>query len=270
MFDGFLQLGGMGLLPGLFLGLFVLAGVAMLTYGVANLRTYLQLRSMTPTDAHTVGSGLVEVEGEAAVGERTLEAPFSGAECLAYEYEVERYDYDDDGSNWETRSQGTKTVPFHVQDETGTVGVKPTETGLSVARNFRTHVEADERPPDRIQAFLDDEAFVDHDTAMFDVAGITIGGDKHRFTERRIDPGESVYVAGRAEPTTAVDGESPTVVDGTGGGRLASLFGDPFVVADAGEDEAEWRHLKLGVAMVLVGLVFGGIPLYLLVVSFLG
>ncbi|WP_227131306.1 E3 ubiquitin ligase family protein [Halorubellus salinus] len=264
MLEGILQLDGIDLLPLLFLSVFVLVALGLVTYGVANLRTYAQLKSMTPTDAHAVGSGLVEVEGEAAAAMQTLEAPFSGEECVAYEFEVERYRYDDDGSNWDTKASGTRSVPFHIQDETGTVGVKPTESGLSVERNYRTVVESDERPPERIQAFLDGEDHLDHDTATFDVAGISIGGDKHRFTERRLDPGESAYAAGRAEPTTAVDGESPTVVDANRGGRLSSLVGDPFVVADTGEDEAEWRHLKLGVGMMLFGALFGAIPVYVL------
>ncbi|MFC6953146.1 GIDE domain-containing protein [Halorubellus litoreus] len=270
MFAPLVQLGGGNLLPLAFLSMFLLVGLGVAAYGVANLRTYVQLKSMTPTDAHAVGSGLVEVEGEAAPGPRTLEAPFSGEECLAYEFEVERYHADDDGSNWQTKASGTRTVPFLVTDETGTVGVKPTEAGLSVDRDYRIVVGNDEQPPARVRAFLAREDDLDHDTASFDVAGISIGGDRHRFTERRLDPGESAYAAGRAEPTTAVDGESPTVVDANDGGRFGSLFGAPFVVADAGEGEAEWRHLKLGVGSLLFGALFSAIPLYVLSGALLG
>lgn len=263
------QLATLGLGELLFLAVFVVVGVGLVAYGLANLRTYLTLKSTKQTDAHAVGSGFVEVEGEAAVADRTLEAPFSGEQCLAYEFEVEEYRHDDDGSNWHTRASGERVVPFTLEDGTGAVGVEATASSLSVERDYRTVVHPDERPPERVQRFLDGEAHLDHDTAMFDVAGISIGGDKHRFTERRLDPGTTAYAAGRAEPTTAVDGASPTLVD-DGGGRFDGLVGKPFVVADAGEDEAEWRHLKLGVGMTLFGLVFAGFPLFFFGSSLLG
>jgi len=254
---------GVDPVPALFLAVFVLIGVALVVYGLANLRTYLTLKSTTTTDAHAVGSGFVEIEGEATPARETLEAPFSGVQCLGYEFEVEEYRHDDDGSNWHTRASGDRVVPFTIRDETGAVGVQPTGENLSVERNYRTVVGPDDRPPERVQAFLDAQDDLDHDTAMFDVAGISVGGDKLRFTERRLDAGETAYAAGRADATTAVDGETPTVVD-DGAGVLDDLVGQPFVVADAGEGEAEWRHLKVGVGSVLFGLVFAGFPLFVL------
>lgn len=265
MFGPVIQLGGANLLPLLFLGVFLVVGLAIVAYGVANLWTYVQLKSMTPTDAHAVGSGTVEVEGEAAVGEHTIEAPFTGEDCLAYEFEVEEYHYDDDGSNWQTEVQGTETVPFRIEDGTGAVGVEPTASSLSVERDYRVDVGRDEQPPERVREFLEGRSDLDHETGSFDLGPVSIGtGDRRRFTERRLDPGTTAYVAGTAEPTTAVDGASPTVHGPDASGRLGRLFGAPFVVADAGEDETEWRHLKLGIGSLLFGALFAAIPLFVL------
>ncbi|WP_323676607.1 GIDE domain-containing protein [Halorubellus sp. PRR65] len=263
MLEPLLQLGDGGLIPVAILGVFLLVGLGFVAYGVANLRTYLQLRSMTPTDAHAVGSGMVEVEGEAAVGERTVEAPFTGEDCLAYEFEVEEYHHDDDGSNWRTEVEGTETVPFRIEDGTGQVGVVPTESSLSVERDYRIDVGRSEQPPERVREFLAGRSDLDHDTGSFDLGPVSIGtGDRRRFTERRLDPGTTAYVAGRAKPTTAVDGASPTVTGSDDGGVLARALGAPFVVADAGEGEAQRRYLKLGVGTLLFGALFASIPLF--------
>lgn len=271
MFAPFIQLADGNLLPVAMLGVFLLVGLGIAAYGLANLRTYLQLRTMTPTDAHAVGSGTVEVEGEAAVGERTVEAPFTGEDCLAYEFEVEEYHHDDDGSNWHTEVRGAETVPFRIEDGTGTVGVEPTESSLSVERDYRVDVGRSEEPPERVRAFLAGRSDLDHDTGSFDLGPVSIGtGDRRRFTERRLDPETTAYVAGRAEPTTAVDGATPTVTAPDEGGVLGGAFGAPFVVADAGEGETQWRYLKLGIGSLLFGALFAAVPLFLLTRTLLG
>jgi hypothetical protein len=260
-----LQFGGVSLVPVVFVSLFLLLGLVILVAGLLSFRTYAKIKLRAPTDAHTVGSGAVEVEGEAKAGDRTLEAPLTGTSCIAYEFEVEKYRHDDDGSNWHTRAQGAEVVSFHITDGTGVVGVKPTESSLSVERDYRVVVGRDETPPERVQAFVDGRDDLDHDTGSFDLGPVSVGtGDKQRFTERRLDPGMEAYVSGRAEPTVAVDGATPTVGKTGGGGVIGSVLGEPFVVADAGEDEVQWRYLKLGVGATLFGLAFTAVPAFIL------
>jgi hypothetical protein len=260
-----LQFDGLSLVPVAFVSLFLLIGLAILGYGLLSFRTYVKIRLRSPTDAHTVDSGAVEVEGEAKPGERTVEAPFTGETCIAYEFEVEKYRHDDDGSNWHTRASGAKVAPFRIADGTGVVGVEPTESSLSVDRDYRVVVGREETPPERVQAFVDGRDDLDHDTGSFDLGPVSIGtGDKHRFTERRLDPGMEAYVTGRAEPTVAVDGATPTVGDTGGGGVLGSVLSEPFVVADAGEDEVKWRYLKLGIGATLFGILFSAVPAFML------
>jgi hypothetical protein len=267
----FLQFDGLSLVPVAFVSLFLLIGLAILGYGLLSFRTYAKIRLRSPTDAHAVDSGAVEVEGEAKAGERLLEAPFTGESCVAYEFEVEKYRHDDDGSNWHTRAEGAEVVPFRIADGTGVVGVEPSESSLSVDRDYRVVVGREETPPERVQAFVDGRDDLDHDTGSFDLGPVSIGtGDKHRFTERRLEPGMEAYVTGSAEPMVAVDGATPTVGDTGGGGVLDRVLGEPFVVADAGEDEVQWRYLKLGVGATLFGGVFAAIPIYVLFQAVLG
>lgn len=262
-----LQFTGVSLVPVVFVSVFALVGVGILGYGLANLRTYVQLRSMTPTACGSVGSGTVEIAGEAEAGRRTLEAPFTGETCVAYEFEVEKYRHDDDGSNWKTRASGTESVPFRATDGTGVVGVKPDEDSLSLERDYRVVAGRDGEPPERIRAFIDGRDDLDHDTGSFDLGPLSLGtGDKHRFTERRLDPGMDAYVTGTAEPTTGVDGATPTITDTVtaDAGLLARTLADPFVVADAGEGEAQRRYLKLGLGAAAFGALFTAVPAFML------
>ncbi|NHN40757.1 hypothetical protein G9C85_03790 [Halorubellus sp. JP-L1] len=258
-----LQFGGVELLPLAFLGVFLLVGLSMVGYGLLSLRTYATMKATTPTDVHSVDAGAVEVEGEAKDGDRTLEAPFSGEDCLAYEFEVEEYQHDDDGSNWHTRATGTESVPFRVADDTGAVGVDPAESSLSLERDYRVVVGHDEELPERVRAFVDGRDDLDHETGSFDLGPLSLAtGDKQRFTERRLDPGMETFVTGVAETATAVAGATPSIADGGDGGVLGGVLGRPFVVADAGEGEAQWRYLKRGIGAVAFGAVFAAVPAF--------
>jgi hypothetical protein len=254
---------GIGLL--LFLGLFVVAGLAIAATGVAHLRTWVLLKrgsAVSPGDAST---GPVQVEGTAAVADRNLVAPFTETECLAFELEVEKYRHDDDGSNWKTKVREDHAVPFLVSDHTGRVAVDPDGADTSLATEFRTVVDRDETPPDRVQRFLDQQG-MEHESGSFDLGPLSLStGDKHRFTERRLDVDESVYVSGEAVMDRSIDGITP-VVEGTPHDSVRDRFrGVPFLVADTDEGAAERRQLKKALGRLVFGAIFAGIPLFFLV-----
>lgn len=270
MVEGILQIGGEPLWVLALLSLFLLVGLAFMTTGLLYVRRYVHMKRLEPVDAYEVDSGTVELEGTVHPGDRTLEAPFSGSECVAYEFEVEKYRHDDDGSNWKTKREGSAQEPFRVRDATGAVGVEPTADSLSLERDYRTVVGRGEDPPPRIQAFLDEEDTLDHDTGSFTLGPLSVEtGDKHRFTERRLDPGQTVYVTGTADAMHAVAGETPSITP-TEGDRLRSLFADPFIVADVGETHAQRRQLFGGLGALLFGLLFAAIPSVMLYVFLFG
>lgn len=258
-----LQLGEGPMVVLAFLSIFLLAGVVMFLGGLTYLRKYAQLVRTSQTDALEVSSGLVEVEGEALASEETFDAPFTGRECVAYEVEVEQYRSSGKGANWRTEVQGSEHVPFRLYDGTGSVGVDPAGANRSFEDDYQQIVDAGEHPPARIRAFLDDDTDVDHDTGSVDLGPVSlVEGHKHRFTERRIEPGTTAFVSGTADPMTAVDGETPTI-GGSSGGRIRDALADPFLLANTDEVSVARRYLFYGLGMLVFGGMFSWIPLLL-------
>jgi hypothetical protein len=267
-----LQSGGGLWLMVAFLSLFIVIGLAISAAGLSPLCRYVSMKRLTPTDAYDIGSGTVEVEGEVLAGDRTLEAPLTGSECVAYEFAVERLGHANDDSGPHTKASGGKARPFRVTDATGTVGVDPTTDSLSLERDYRALVGRNETPDDCIEAFYEGRDELDHETGSSDLGALSLSpGKRHRFTERRIDLGQTVYVTGHADPTQGVAGETPTISDtGGDGGRLASLLAHPFVVADVGEGKSQRRSLLGGIGYVVFGLLVATLPsvmLYMLLVG---
>lgn len=78
------------------------------------------IENIPTAKANGVTMGLVQVEGEVVV-EEPLEAPLTGTECVYYSYSIsELHDRGDDSIS-ETVERGSKTVPFRIRDDSGSV-----------------------------------------------------------------------------------------------------------------------------------------------------
>lgn len=251
-----------------FLSVFVLVGLAVVGAGLSRLRALVYMLRIDGETVADVSTGLSEVEATPAAIDDTLEAPFTGTECLAYEIEVERYRHDDDGSNWHTVEESAESVPFEIRDGTGSVRVDPSGATLSLEDSYEQVVGRDEHPPDRIEEFLA-YSDVEHETGSFDLGPIDVGtGDKHRFTERRLEPGGTAYVLGAAEYDSAVSTDLSFAGDDQGDGLVgrvrSSVFGHPFVVSDADESATRKRMALGGIGLLLFGAFFAGFPLVMI------
>jgi len=256
--------------PLLFGGVFVLIGGLILLAGAGRLVAWGRLRVREAGPVSSARAGPVELVGTATAHGATLPAPFAEGECLAYTYQVERYRHDDDGSDWDSVSQGSAGVPFLLSDHTGSVLVDPSGAELLFARSHRSEVGADQRPPPPVARFLESETTVEHETGSISLGPLEIAtGDRHRFTATRLDPGETVYVAGEAASVYDLDvrpeGNYSYVVQGSKGGLpslLRRFVATPFVVGDGGEKVAQGRLLKRGVLYAVVGGVFTAAGLF--------
>lgn len=177
------------------------AGVVAIWWGAVNFRDGYQMWSHEPVNAGAVASetGVVEVTGTARPMEETVVAPYSEQECLAHEYrtKVQRNDVGggDDTSEWRTVESGSESVPFLLEDGSGSVAVDPDGAELSM----------DER---------------DHSSSMH-----------RRQIESRLDAGETVHVFGHRRDDGALADQSVYVGDGdeanyriadTSGGRAVA------------------------------------------------
>lgn len=119
-----------------------------------------QLERVPPVTTNALVVGPANVSGT-VVADQPLRAPDSGAECVYYRYKVERED--DDG--WDVvEDDEAFAAGFGLRDSTGQVRVVPSQrVDFNVAK---THTRT--------------------------------SGD-YRYTEWRIDPGDTIFVFGRAE-----------------------------------------------------------------------
>lgn len=249
------DIGELALLVG---GLFV-AAIAF-GYGLTELRTAYRMHGMETLTVASVANrpGPVEIEGIVSSSGKTLTAPFTDTECVVYEYTIEelRRDHDDDGRKWKTVDSGGERVPFRIADDTGSILVEPAGATLRLdsERVFRSR-EGEESPDAVGGAF------------SLNLSGVTINaGRDRRYTERRIDAGERVYVFGpaRYDPgASAAAGEVNAIVGRAGErgvfGRLTDrmLGRSLFLLADGDERAALSRVLK----SALFAGIFGAIAL---------
>lgn len=244
-----------------------LVGTGALALGLAELRNAQRIRGREPDPvSETTRGGPVELVGTALPADETIRAPFSGRECLLCEYEVLEYKSSGKHSSWRTIDEDTIGVPFHLEDDTGSVLIDARGATLNLAEELDHKVEGGETPPERIREFVRDTPSVDSEDYTHDLKIVEIkGGNDRRYVERRLDVGAHVHVVGNAEraydsdyslgTVNAVVG-APDVGSGTFLGRWRRrLAGRPFTVADGRQGDAAWRVAKPGLLLTFVGIL---------------
>jgi hypothetical protein len=198
--------------------------------------------------------GPVEIEGQAVPEEDTgtVTAPFTGSECLAYTYEVEELRSSGKNSSWRTLDEGEGGVDFIVEDETGRVRVDPQGANIRL-ESHTIRVSPGDELPGRIESYLASTDDVDKQDGTLDLMVTELSvGNKQRFTERRLDVGESVYVYGQATRDPETAGWGSNLVDAVVGDGQATPV---FVVSDTDERGTAWRFGKRGAGYVVFGLL---------------
>lgn len=205
--------------------------------------------------------GPAEVEGTARGDEKGVEAPFTGTVCLAYEYEVQEYRSTGKNSYWKTLDEGTNSVPFLVEDDTGAVQIDGTVAELHLSSETLELSPGDE-PPERIAQYIRHNEDVKHQDSTLDLGITELNvGNKQRFIERRLDIDESVHVYGTVGRAPAGEWGS-NLVDAL----LTSSERTPLVISDGSERDTAWRIVKshlgwpiFSLGCLLVGLIGIGI-----------
>lgn len=189
-------------LTGIVIG--VLAGGWLVWLGFKRWRQRNLMKNSPTESVQALSIGPSEIKGTAVTEDRDpLPAPFANEDCVLAKYEIKEYDDSDDdsGGSWDTIEEDTVFKPFHVDDETGSVLVKPheeTEYELDPEDWTETYVDSSALGPERIQEFVRQHP----DLSFPDDRG---GKDNDRkYRQNLIRDGESVYVFGTAQ-TREVD-----------------------------------------------------------------
>ena len=184
----------------------------------------------TPTgrvsDLLTDSEGAIELHGTARVAEETLSGPFTGEDCLLVETVVEEYESGKHGGSWNEIDSVSQSVPFLLEDDSGTVLVDSRLADVRIQRDTeRISVDGGTAPPERIRRYIEanDEIACENSRLDLRLFSVATGADR-RYTERRLRPGGEVYVLGqaRSEP-----GRAGSVNSAVGYGGDA-----PFLIAD--------------------------------------
>ncbi|MBV0924693.1 E3 ubiquitin ligase family protein [Halomicroarcula limicola] len=237
------------------LGFAAVAAYLLYTGGRELTTVYHVLRD-DPVEVRTLHghTGPVEIEGTAVEGdEGTVTAPFTGSPCLAYTYEVEELRSSGKSESWHTLDEGMGGVDFVVDDGTGRVRVDPSGADVRLEDHTVT-VPPGTELPDRLAEYVAATDAVDAQDRTVNLLVTEINvGNKQRFTERRLDVGESVYVYGQARRGPAVEWGSNLVDALVGDGNGTPVF----VISDTSERGTAWRIARGGLWRVGLALVVG-------------
>jgi len=248
--------------------LFVLVGLVGLIGVILSVRSFRTVFSAGISRLDGLESGRVGVVGEVEARQGLIDAPLSGKKCVGYVLDRE-VKHRSGGTGlgllfpqWHPKSIHFQLPPMHLTNESGDVRLE-FETDVSDWRrpdpnglysDFRPGVDDRIRfqeassPPEAVQDILGDVPDVSSAGAVWGS-----GSNPHRYTEWRLEPGDEVYVLGRAssdatEPVVQVRIDDDVLLnyDSTSRFRLLGLY-----------------SLRLLAALSLA--VFGfGIPFFLL------
>lgn len=236
----------------------ILVAIGLVGVGIGRRRRheFETIAGTQTTEVLSITPGPVEVSGTASpVDDRLLRAPFSEAECLLAEWEIEEWEESGKHSGWETKGSGVETVPFLLDDGTGTVLVRPSGADVDLDETGTETVEvgATERSPVPIREFLELDATPGPSAEPLIEAldwGTTHGDRKYH--QRLVTPGDEVYVYGTAtrEPGDEWGERDFVIAERTGDGETTGAsrtrsdstderHGDAalFLVSDHSEEE---------------------------------
>jgi len=201
------------------------------------------------TRIRDIRPGTVELKGTARLpdDETPLKSPIQRTDALAAHVEVEEWESSGQGSgSWETKHESRTAVPLLVDDGTGEVRVQLPADGELNVEQIRTKVGSGDEPPEPIRRYVEREESVG-EASRRDIGPVSIG-DRRRYSEGLIEPGEDVYVLGHAREEQAGWGDRTLVVD------EPTEAGD-FILSDKSEAELITEGERGG----LISLGFGAV-----------
>jgi hypothetical protein len=242
--------------------IFVGVGLLLVNQGRKERAQSERIAETETTAVRQLQPGTVEVKGVARPAEEAgiIKSPISEGDALATYVEVEEYESSGQhGGSWKTKHEDTTAVPMVVDDGTGEVRVVLPADGEVNVETITTKVGPGDEPSEPIKRYLEAEAAVDEGSrGSF---GPLNYGDDRRYSEGMIEPGEEIYVLGRAreeqgdwgernyvldEPTQSGDfilsdkSEAALIREGKRGGLVYLGFGAIFTLAGAGVVAAAW------------------------------
>ncbi|MES3160991.1 MAG: GIDE domain-containing protein, partial [Halorubrum sp.] len=202
----------------------VLLGAYLIVWGLNGFRRTASVwrSDPIPIEETHLADGTVEVEGTAETLEATVSAPYSDRTCLAYSAKKERKERQKKNGEWEktwnTVSSPSGSVPFTVEDDTGSIAVDPDAATLGMDGEYSHR------------------------------------SGNVKYSENRIDPGDTVHVIGQMQSVTA---NRPEL------GDERTYIGDgdetpTFRITDGSEFETVVRMFGRSAGALILGTLLAG------------
>lgn len=199
------------------------------------------------TDVRSLRAGKVEVKGEARrEADATKRTRISQDEALVTKTTVEEYESDSDsGGSWRTIYEEEECVSFIVDDGTGEVRVDPTHPDARLDLDMETvEVGTNDEPSDEVRRFIEREDEVGE--ASRGSIGPLSYGDRRRYSEGAVEPGDEVYVLGNArEEDSGWDRRGPVIDEPIDSGD--------FIISDKSEEQLAREGQVKGVLLMFFG-----------------
>ena len=255
-----LLLAGFGTNVLVFIGFLLTLGSYWIYKRIEPLYWALVLWRSTPTSVREASTtrGVTELEGRAVPTGAPAESPFTGTPCLAYEVEIEEYEYGvtQASSKWKTIIRDRDAVPFRFEDDTGSVQVDPATVSLLFGDEDTIEVGGSSTAGEPIASYLEQSNLAPGEGST-GALGIVPTGDDRRYNEKRLPSDETVHVYGPIEsgiPIPTGAGEfNMSIPRGTGSKR--------FLISDTDRSATIGALLKAGVKGIagVVMVTYGGV-----------
>jgi hypothetical protein len=226
---------------------FVAVGLSTLNKGRRKRAQSSRIDATETTPIRDLEPGPAEIKGTVhGTDDATLrESPLGGTEALAVHVEVEEWDTGGQGGgNWETIFETETVEPLTVDDGTGEVRVDlPADGGLNLTQT-EWPVEAGAEPPTRVRRYVEKQPSLDLPDGV-DIGPLSTG-ERRRYLEGTLEPGDDVYLLGSAtEAEAGWDGREYVVDEPTPAGD--------FVLSDKNEAALIEVGRRDGVVFVAFG-----------------
>ena len=242
---------------------FVVVGLITLNKGRTERAESTRMEETETTAIRDLEPGSVEVKGTVhGTDDATLQqSPIDGTEALAVHVEVNEVHSDGNGpGNWQTIFENQTAEPMFIDDGTGEVLVNlPEDGGLNLEQS-EWKVEAGDDPPEEIRTYVENEPALDLPDGV-DIGPLSTG-ERRRYLEGTLEPGEDVYLLGTARETEAGWDNREHVID------EPTSDGD-FILSDKSEGELIEEGRSSGLVFLAAGTLMTVIGLASLVSSFL-
>ncbi|ELZ11104.1 hypothetical protein C479_07343 [Halovivax asiaticus JCM 14624] len=223
---------------------FVVAGGITMYHGYGERAEGGVIAETETTAIRDLTPGPVEVKGTVRPADdaTAMESPFSATEALAVSVEVEERQ---DGS-WNTIFADEWTESLLVDDGTGEVPVDRPPAGELDLEGSEIEVGVDDEPPAAVRRYVENEPTLEIPDRQ-SLGPVTVG-ERRRYTEGVLEPGDDGYVLGAARETAAGWDRADYVID-------EPTESGEFVLSNRPERELIEERTQGG----LISLAFGGL-----------